>query len=901
MALITIDGIQYEANPGVSLLEACLTLGFNVPHFCYHPAMGSVGACRLCAVKKYKNADDKAGRIVMSCMEPVVEGLIISLEDPQVKLFRKSVSESLMMNHPHDCPVCDEGGECHLQDMTIMTDHNYRRFDFRKRTFTNQDLGPFINHEMNRCIECYRCVRFYRDYAMGRDLSVFSAHDYVYFGRHKDGMLQSEFSGNLVEVCPTGVFTDKTLKNHYSRKWDMTNAPSVCVHCSVGCNTLAGERYDYLRRIRTRYNGQVNGYFICDRGRFGYEFVNDSRRIRHASVRTEKSGSLSETGEAGLSGALQTALSGIMVIGIGSPRASVESNFALSKFVGKENFYHGIPKKEHLLTREILSFYTNTRAHIPSLKEIEKADAVLILGEDLTNAAPMMALAVRQAIRTVPNREAVREGIPLWNDHPVRELAQTTKSPVFIATSVADPLDDIAELSFRGTPGEIAMLGFAVASGINSRSPAPVVRDEKLKSYAERIAGVLSKAERPLIIGGTTCCDEEILYSSMNVVNALLNVNQGVMATMVVPECNSLGLAMLPGNSFEELFMPGKETDTLIVLENDLYRRADKAAIDNLLTNTKKVIVLDHLLNETASAADILLPAATFAGSEGTLVSNEGRAQRFYKALVTDDPIKESWQWISGFSGIRNNDRKNAWGRFDDLVNELAAGVEAFKVIPEHVPNADFRMLEAKIPRQTPRFSGRTAINSNVRVDEQKLPEDNNSPLAFSMEGVNESPPSSLVPFYWVPGWNSVQAMYGYVDHPGGSVKGGDPGIRLIRQREQAEAIYFPVSPKKPVLPEDDWLFVPVYRLYGSEELSSAAATIATIIGEPFVCINAREAELSGLGTSGKAIVQTGDTRISVQIRIDNSISGRIAGLSVNFPGMRYIDLPVRGKLMREK
>ena len=134
-----------------------------------------------------------------------------------------------MTNHPHDCPICDEGGECHLQDMTVMTGHNQRTYRFNKRTYRNQDLGPFVSHEMNRCIQCYRCVRFYRDYAGGKDFNVFGSRNRTYFGRVEDGTLESPFSGNLVEICPTGVFTDKTEKAHYTRKWDLQTAP-VPVH-----------------------------------------------------------------------------------------------------------------------------------------------------------------------------------------------------------------------------------------------------------------------------------------------------------------------------------------------------------------------------------------------------------------------------------------------------------------------------------------------------------------------------------------------------------------------------------------------------------------------------------------------------------------------------------------------
>ena len=219
MPTIYIDNQPYVIEEeGKNLLEVCLSLGFNIPYFCWHPAMQSVGACRLCAVKLFRDAKDTRGRIVMSCMTLAADGTRLSIDDPEAAAFRAKVIEWLMVNHPHDCPVCDEGGECHLQDMTVMAGHVYRRHRFSKRTHRNQYLGPLVNHEMNRCIQCYRCVRFYRDHAGGRDFDVLGWHDGVYFGRHEDGVLESEFSGNLVEVCPTGVFTDKTLKRHYTRK-----------------------------------------------------------------------------------------------------------------------------------------------------------------------------------------------------------------------------------------------------------------------------------------------------------------------------------------------------------------------------------------------------------------------------------------------------------------------------------------------------------------------------------------------------------------------------------------------------------------------------------------------------------------------------------------------------------
>jgi NADH-quinone oxidoreductase subunit G len=902
MTKIRIDGIDYEVKPKKNLLETCLSLGLYIPHFCFHPALGSVGACRLCAIKKFKDQDDRKGRIVMSCMEPVTERLIISIEDTEAKAFRAAVIESLMTNHPHDCPVCDEGGECHLQDMTVMTGHNYRRFDFKKRTYNDQNLGPFINHEMNRCIQCYRCVRFYRDYSGGRDLNVFGSHNHVYFGRHEDGTLENEFSGNLVEVCPTGVFTDKTLKKHFTRKWDLSNGPSVCVHCSVGCNTIASERYGSLRRIMSRYNGAVNGYFICDRGRFGYEFVNDERRIRKVKARFTKNDILEEVENEQLLSLFDFSFSkNAKIIGIGSPRASLESNYALSVLVGTGNFYQGVSKKEQHLTTTVLDFMKNSGVQIPSLKQMEKADAVLILGEDLTNTAPMIALALLQASRNKANAQAEEKGIPLWNDAAVRELAQNTKSPLFIATPFKDNLGEIAEESLRASYEEIADLGSAVASLLNNKAPAPKKIYKDNQKLAEKISDTLKKAKNPLIISGITSGDEGTLNAGMNIATALLSLEVNVMFSAVLPECNSMGLSFIPGKPLEDVFClaESEEIDALVVLENDLYRRADKEVLDHLFARSKRIIVLDHLLNRTSLKADILFPASTFAESEGTIVNNEGRAQRHYKAITNRDQVKESWRWITELLQIINESESIAWNRFDDIVASLIIHLPVFSKMTQYMPGADFRMLNAKIPRQTMRYSGRTSMNAQSAVSETRAPQDTDSPLAFSMEGLQENPPSSLVPFYWTPGWNSVQAIYNYLDEPNGSMKGGDPGLRLIEAAEERNNSYFEINRQTYEYQKGELIIVPVYRIFGSEELSSVACTLSQRIQEPFLSLNQKDADISGVKDGDLIQLEMMKNKLIIKARIENSLPGGIAGLTVNLPGMPFIDLPGRGKLLK--
>jgi NADH-quinone oxidoreductase subunit G len=328
-----------------------------------------------------------------------------------------------------------------------MTGHDYRCFRFQKRTFRNQYLGPFVNHEMNRCIQCYRCVRFYRDYAGGHDLDSFALRNIVYFGRREDGVLESEFSGNLVEVCPTGVFTDATLKQHYTRKWDLQFAPSICTHCGLGCNTSPGERYGMLRRIVNRYHSEVNGYFLCDRGRYGYEFVNSPERIRQPRWQGEP---VEHDAAAGRLGEL---LAAGKAIGIGSPRASLESNFLLRTAVGAKGFYIGMADDELRLVRRILDIM-RSGIPVPSLKEIELSDAVFVVGEDVSNTAPRMALSLKQSVRQQPIRGIEKLRIPAWNDYAVREATQSAKGPLNIAAPYATRLDEIATEVYRAAPDD---------------------------------------------------------------------------------------------------------------------------------------------------------------------------------------------------------------------------------------------------------------------------------------------------------------------------------------------------------------------------------------------------------------------------------------------------------------
>lgn len=893
MATLYIDNKPFDVPAGKNLLETCLTLGLNLPYFCWHPALGSVGACRQCAVKAFKDENDKKGRLIMSCMEPVTNNQRISLSDSEAVEFREHVIGWLMTNHPHDCAVCDEGGSCHLQDMTVMTGHAYRKFHYRKRTYKNQDLGPFINHEMNRCIQCYRCVRFYKDYAGGKDLDAFASRNKVYFGRHEDGALESEFSGNLSEVCPTGVFTDKTLKHHYTRKWDLTMAPSVCQHCSLGCNTIAGERYGSLRMIANRYHGEVNGYFLCDRGRFGYEFVNAADRIRKPSIRgqeADKEKMLEEVAALVRKG---------RIIGIGSPRASLQSNFALKELVGKENFYHGVSDNEHDLSELAIKILSEGPAKPVSLKEVEKSDAVLILGEDITNTAPMLALAVRQSVRQHPMATAQAANIPQWHDAAIREVTQESKGPLFIAGVRESKLDELATECIYAAPEEIARLAFAIANVLDGQAPGISDLTPQQKETAARIASTLATAKNPVIITGASCESDFVMQGAAHVAWALSKKNKATGIVIALPECNSMGLGMMGGYRLNDAFnaVLNNHADTVIILENDLYRHGKTDVLNKFLSQCKNIVVLDHSNTETLKKAHFVIPAGSFAESDGMLVNNEGRAQRFFQVYEATEVIQESWRWLLNIGSHAGQNRMAEWNSFQHFTEAIAGEEPLLRNVTGVTPPVEFRVVGQRIPREPHRYSGRTAMNANINVSEPKPPEDTDSSLSYTMEGLRGLPPSSMIPFFWSPGWNSVQSVNKYQEEVGGHLRGGDPGVRLFNPDAAKSPKYFAALPEKFQPIENHFWMVWVHHIYGSEELSSRSEAVARRIPDPYVAIGEADARQLKIEEGKIMEFEVEGQAYALPVKISAKMPAGVAGLPYGFAGMPCSDLPAWGSL----
>ncbi len=611
MPILTIDNQQIEVLKGTNVLEAAKGLGIVIPHFCYHEALGAVGACRLCAMNF---VEGPVKGIQMACMIEAKDEMVITTTDQASQEMRARVIEWLMMYHPHDCPVCDEGGECQLQDMTIAGGHDIRRYGGKKRTYSNQDLGPFICHEMNRCIQCYRCVRTYQDYCGGTDFGVLGTNQRVYFGRFRDGRLESPFSGNIVDACPTGVFTDRTFR-YRTRYWDIEEAPSVCPHCSLGCAVIPGGRFRELQRVRGGVNKQTNGFFICDRARFGGGYGNHPERPRVPRV----DGAQTTWPEA--LRALRKRITDLVarhgpgaVAFLGSPRASLEANYLLDSWaasLGSRRIAFD-SHWQHDRSARVAAGKLGPRA--ASLEDIRCSDFILMIGVDPLNEAPMLALAVRQAVR-----RGVR--LAVIDPRPVTLPCAAAHLPL-----APEALPDVLE-ALAG--GDIRRLG---------RREAVLL---------EGILEQLRAAERPVLIGGPDLLGAAGIERLLDTARLLASEHRPCKVMTVLAGPNSFGCGVLArqGPDFEAILngMLAGEIKALVCLESDpMTGSSDPARTGMALGKLELLAALDYLPTAAAHHAHLFLPTTAVPESAGVYVNNEGRMLLFSSAMDPGTPISVS-------------------------------------------------------------------------------------------------------------------------------------------------------------------------------------------------------------------------------------------------------------------
>ena len=537
---------------------------------------------------------------------------------------------------------------------------------------------------------------------------------------------------------------------------------------------------------------------------------------------------------------------------------------------------------------------------IPTLAEAEAADAAFVLGEDLPNTAPRLSLALRQSVRQAGFGLSSRYKVPHWQDAAVRELAGEHLSPLFIATPAACRLDDIARAPWRAAPVDVARLGFATAACIDPAAPDVADATDDLRKRAAEIAEALLQAERPLIVSGMQSGDSSVIAAAANVALALQRRGKAVGLILTVPECNSLGLALMGGRSLGEAL--ARPAALRIVLENDLYRRAPRDVVDSAMA-AGPVVVLDHSSSTTTERAGIVLPASSFAEAEGTVVSSEGRAQRFFQVAYPEDEVRASWRWLRDAGRAAGLDARVGWETIDDVIAALEEGLPQFAGVRAAAPGGSFRVAGTKVRSEPHRFSGRTAIDAARNVREPKPPEAVDAPFSATMEGYYGQMPAALIPYFWAAGWNSGQALNKFQAEIGGALRGGDAGRRLLELRPGADLPYYAEIPAGFAARRGQWLAVPLPQLFGDEEQSALAPAIRERGTDAYLALNAEDAAaVSAVAGSLVACVLDDGARYRLAVEIHPELPCGVAGLSglaaearERLPGWISITLPGAG------
>jgi NADH-quinone oxidoreductase subunit G len=466
-----VDGREVIAPEGTMLVDAAKQGDVEIPVFCYEPKLGDpVGACRMCLVEI-----EGIPKLQTACSTPVRDGMVVYTRTDRVKAAQESVVEFLLINHPLDCPVCDKGGECPLQDIAMGWGPGKNRFTDPKRHFQKPiELSPLVKIDRERCILCYRCVRFSQEVSEDEQLQLLDRGDQSYVGTFDDRPYIAPFHGNIIELCPVGALTSEAYRFR-ARPWEIEDAGSICTLCPSQCNVLFTVRDERVERVLTRDNQEVDDGWLCDKGRFGYQMISDPARIRAPMVRD--GGNLRD---ASWAEAIAKAAEGLgaargKVAALVGGKASNEEGYLTQRIVREALRSKSVDSREGGTVDRSLWLELAKPELGTAVSDLDEADAILVLGADPLHEMPILDLRIRKAIR-----------------HGGAQLAVVTARPT--------GLDGGAAAVARYAPGNSAAFAadLTVALGKRAASAAPkAYRDE-----AKEIAEVLSGAERIVVVWG---------------------------------------------------------------------------------------------------------------------------------------------------------------------------------------------------------------------------------------------------------------------------------------------------------------------------------------------------------------------------------------------------------------
>jgi formate dehydrogenase alpha subunit len=708
MVKLTINGQEVSMPIGTLLIEAAKQVGVQIPHFCYHPKLKPDANCRMCLVEV-----EKLPKLQTACSTPVSEGMVVQANSPKVMEARGGVMEFILSSHPLDCPICDQGGECHLQDHAHEYGSQYSRFKEEKRTFEKEYFGPIIEKEMNRCIQCMRCVRYCDEVIDSNALKGMDRGNMTQPGTFMRRELECEFCGGCIQICPVGALTSRVSMYDY-RPWQLKKIETVCPHCADGCLMKVESRDEKVMRITSEHGRGRNSGDLCAKGFFGYQFINHPKRLTQPLLRKtdppdRQAGQLVPVSWYEAIPEAATRLSqvkarygGSAIGGIITARCTNEDAFVFQKFmrlVLGSNHIDSSARLGHMNAVKALCKVMGSARMMNSYEEIVQADLLLLVGADVTETNPILGLKVKEAVRQQGARLIT---IGAFQENPgtyVSNIVNRSSLPLRVKVGTEGmAIRGLIKAAFDTGQCDSSLLQKAphyidkLKSAAAAHSYEEVERATGLSEIQLReVVAALTHSKRAVILAGEdvvrahsghldlmNLCDFAILAGKMNQEGCGVNVlckeanEQGVVEMGAAPEYlpglrevkDPSSVAHYVSAWKDELVLEGGATlvemiekarrgeikALYLVGADPLSVFPESAGVREALERLELLICQDLFLTETGKLAHLILPACSFAEKEGSFTNQEGRVQKVNRAIEPVGEAKADWEIFSELS-----------------------------------------------------------------------------------------------------------------------------------------------------------------------------------------------------------------------------------------------------------
>ncbi len=637
MVQIEIDGKALEVEYGSTIIDAADKIGIAIPRFCYHKKLSVAANCRMCLVQV-----EKFAKPLPACATPVADGMKIFTRSKEAVEAQQSVMEFLLINHPLDCPICDQGGECDLQDIAVAYGASGSRYTEEKRVVFNKNIGPLISTDMTRCIQCTRCVRFLQEVGGMMELGMVGRGEHAEITAYVDKSVNSELSGNIIDLCPVGALTSKPFR-YSARSWELTRRPSIAPHDGLGSHIEVHVKDNKVMRVVPREKESINECWLSDRDRYSYEGLNSPDRlkvpmIKHNGAWLETDWKTALEFAAGQLKDITKQYGGDALGVLVSPNSTMEEGYLIKQLahgLGCDNVDYRLRQTDFRLDGK--------RVGTPwmgcNIQEIEELDRILLIGSNLRNEHPLLAQRFRKAV----NNGAELSIVSPLDNNPLMDVAHKVivrpNDMVNILGQILKAMSKIQRLSLCLPPTLELLL-----SNIKVR--------DNTQAMAESLAGLggeidLIAPKVGIFLGNMALSDPRFteMYSMAEAIGGICGAKGGILPA----SANSTGMHLMGvmpstlGMHAREMLEQPRKAYLLLNIEPELdcqHAALAKAA----MAQAECVVALTAFKSEALENADVLLPIAPFTETSGTFMSMEGRVQSFAAVTKPLGECRPAWK-----------------------------------------------------------------------------------------------------------------------------------------------------------------------------------------------------------------------------------------------------------------